>query len=146
MARRIAPGSRVTIDFTISLADGTVVETTADQGPQVFQLGSGDLDPGLESYLVGLEEGQRARLDLAPGDAFGDPDPAGVHMMPRTDFPAGLEPVAGQVIEFVTPAGASVPGTVMELLPDSVLVDFNHPLAGRALRVDLLVIEVSDAS
>ena len=108
-----------------------------------FVLGDGTLETGLEVLLRGLHDGDRARFGLAPGQAFGERDPASVYGMPRTEFPADMALVEGTVVEFTTPGGDTVPGTVVEVDEDAVTVDFNHPLAERELSFEVEIIAVN---
>ena len=135
MPESIAEGARVVMHYTLSLADGTVADTSRNGEPMSFQVGDGSLDPGLEQLLFGLRKGDRVRFSLAPGQAFGHRDPGNVHTMRREDFPPDLTPEEGAVVGFDTPGGDEVLGTVLEVGEDTVRVDFSHPLAGRQLNV-----------
>ncbi len=142
MSHAIDEGSEVVMHYTLSLADGTVADSSRQGEPLRFVLGDGTLETGLEALLHGLHGGDRARFNLAPGQAFGERDPASVHGMPRAEFPADLALAEGTVVEFTTPGGDTVPGTVVELDQDSVTVDFNHPLAERDLSFEVEIISV----
>lgn len=139
----IGPGSRVRVHFTLTLADGTAVDTSRDGEPLELTLGDGTLDPGLERCLLGLAAGDAVRRDLAPGEAFGMRDPEAVHRVGRGEFPAGMALAPGTVVEFTAPSGLALAGTVLALEDESVQVDFSHPLAGRPLvfEVEVLAVE-----
>lgn len=142
MSDPIAEGTRVLMHFTVSLADGTVADTSREGEPMDFDVGDGSIDPGLERLLYGLRTGDRARFSLAPGQVFGDRDPDNVHTMRREEFPPELALEEGVVVGFDTPGGDEVLGTVLELDEESVRVDFNHPLAGHQLSVEVEIISV----
>ena len=143
MSDVIEQGCEVLMNFTLALADGTVAESSEEGGSLRFVIGDGTLDTGLEALLVDMRAGDKARFNLAPGQAFGEPDPTNVHNMPRSEFPADMALQEGAVVEFTTPAGDAVPGTVLALAEDSVTVDFNHPLAGRQLSFEVEILEVN---
>ena len=143
MSHAIGEGSEVLMHYTLSLADGTVADSSRQEEPLRFVLGDGTLERGLEVLLHGLHGGDRARFNLAPGQAFGERDPASVHGMPRADFPADMALAEGTVMEFTTPGGDTVPGTVVEVDEGSVTVDFNHPLAERELSFEVEIIAVN---
>ena len=145
MSDEIAQGSRVVMHFTLSLTDGTVVETSDGDEPMTFNMGDGSLDAGLEHVLLGLHPGVRVRFNLSPGQEFGESDPTNVHHMARGEFPPDMVLEEGTVVGFATPSGDEVPGTVVSADDKAVEVDFNHPLAGRALIFDVEVISVGDA-
>jgi FKBP-type peptidyl-prolyl cis-trans isomerase SlpA len=131
--------------FSLRLEDGTEVEDTFGGEPLRFVVGDGTLDPGLEHRLYGLKEGERCQLVLAPGEAYGYPDPANVHTLPRSDFGETLLPVPGTVVGFETPSGRELPGLIREVDEAVVVVDFNHPLAGHRLLLDIHVLAVNAA-
>ena len=137
--------STVTLHLSLTLEDGRVAESTFDDEPLTFTMGDGTLVRGLELGLYGLQPGDRQRLALHPEQAFGLHDPGKVHRLPRADFGAGIEPEPGLIVGFDTPAGEEIPGTVLSLDADSVVVDFNHPLAGRNVIFDVEILDVVPA-
>jgi len=136
-------GSEVTIRFQLSLEDGTVVDATEGDETLSFTLGDGTLITGLEEVIQDLTVGERHTYLIGPEEAFGYPDEENIHEMPGTDFPDTTQLEEGQIIAFTTPTGEEVPGAILEIGPDSVKVDFNHPLAGRnlAFEVELLAMK-----
>ena len=139
----IRPGSKVLMHFTLSLEDGTVAETTRDDNePLEFVMGDGTLIEGLELALYGLKAGDKQTLSIEPKLAFGFPDPDNVHSMPRHEFPQEMQLARGVIMEFNTPAGDEVPGTVLEVNDREVKVDFNHPLAGHQITFEVEILSV----
>jgi len=128
----IAPGVRVTLHFAIELEDGTLVDGNFDRAPASFRVGDGTLPEGFERCLLGLRAGDERRFRLAPEQAFGRGSPANVMTLPRQRFAAALNLEPGLVVDFAATAG-SLPGVIKAVEGDRVLVDFNHPLAGRTL-------------
>jgi len=142
MSEAIEKGRRVVVHFSLTLADGTPVDSSRDGEPLAFVAGDGTLEAGLESLLQGLHAGDRARFNLPPGQAFGEPDPGNVHRMARAEFPQDMTLEEGSVVAFGTPGGDEVPGTVVAVDAEGVEVDFNHPLAGRALSFEVEILSV----
>jgi FKBP-type peptidyl-prolyl cis-trans isomerase SlpA len=138
----IGPGARVTLHFALKLANGDVVDSTFERAPASFTVGDGNLLPGFERKLFGLHKGARATFDVLPEEAFGQPNPANVQRFARSAF-AGLELHEGLVVSFADASKAELPGVVSGFVGDEVLVDFNHPLAGRAIVFDVEIIEVT---
>ncbi len=132
----------VLLNFTLSLTDGTVVDATEENQPMRLSIGDGSLITGLEQSLYGMKEGDHQCLLIDPRDAFGFPDETKLHEMSRDEFADDIKLEAGLIIGFSTPAGDDVPGTIKDLKDDIVLVDFNHPLAGREIIFDVQVLEV----
>lgn len=128
--------------FSLSLADGTVADSTREGEPLRFVMGDGTLIEGLELVLYGLKEGDQQCLSIEPRDAFGFPDEENIHTMPRSEFPADMQLEVGMIIGFSTPSGEEVPGAIQEIKDDEVVVDFNHPLAGHEVIFDVEILEV----
>ena len=141
-ALTIGPGSEVLMHFTLSLADGTVADSTREGQPLRFVMGDGTLIEGLELVLYGLKVGDRQCLSIGPRDAFGFPEEENIHTMPRSEFPAEMQLEPGVIISFSTPSGEEVPGAIQEIKGDEVVVDFNHPLAGHEVIFDVEILEV----
>lgn len=144
-SEKITAGSSVLIDYTLALEDGTVIESTQGSDPLRFTIGDGALIEGLEAALVGLTAGDRQCVQLSPLEAFGFADETNVHLMTRDKFPDDMELEPGLIIGFTTPSGEQVPGKILEL-PDETLVviDFNHPLAGHSITFDVEVLAVGE--
>jgi len=135
----------VTLHLSLALEDGTVAESTFDGEPLVFTMGEGVLDHGLELALYGLARGDKQRLTLDPGQAFGQYDPDRVHTLARDAFAADLTLEPGVIIGFETAAGEELAGAILELDKQTVKVDFNHPLAGRTIIYDVEILDVIPA-
>ena len=141
MASRVEPGSRITLHYTLSFADGRVVETTRDTGPATHVLGAGDWLAVLEDRLLGLVAGDSRRFEIGAGEV-GAPDAPAPQVLPREEFPPEIRLKPGLVVGFTLPSGEEVAGTVREATAREVTVDFTHPLAGRALVWEVEILEV----
>lgn len=144
----VNPQCVVALTWTLKDALGEVLDVLDD--PAEFLVGGRDLLPKIEEALQGHERGDRLDLHLEPQDAFGDYDEQLVFLEPRGIFPGELE--EGMTFEGL-PAGAtskdapaSVFYTVTEIYPEHVVLDGNHPLAGIALRLQLKVEAVREAT
>lgn len=143
---QIAHGLHIQLHFSLSLADGTEIESSFDDQPVSFTLGDGTFDKGLELALIGLRAGDRQTLTLMPGQAFGMPDPAAVQSVPVSMFPVDMAIEAGVIVGFSGPEGEENAGTVMNVSEGEIEVDFNHPLAGQEIvfRVEILAVASAD--
>jgi len=135
-------GSRVTLHIALSLSDGIEVLSTFGEEPVQCTLGNGTLEAGLERLLLGLRAGDERTARLEPGQAYGLPDPDKIHWLPLEDFPPGIALAPNLVVAFTSPSGQETAGTILELEANRAKVDFNHPLAGRALTCRVLVLFV----
>ena len=138
---RIGPDREVTLHFALKLENGDVVDSTFDKAPATFKVGDGNLLPGFEQALFGLKGGDQRSLPIAPEQGFGQPNPQNVQVMPRGQF-QDMELSEGLLIIFNDAANAELPGVVKAFDEAQVTIDFNHPLAGKALTFDVEIIEV----
>lgn len=138
----IGPGCRVRMHYTLSLEDGTEVDSTRDDEPLDFVLGDGSLVYGLEQALLGFRAGDVQCLFIEPQEGFGARDEDNVHVLARAEFAPELALEEGSIVAFEAPNGEALPGTIVELGESEVRVDFNHPLAGRRLIFDISILEV----
>lgn len=141
---RIGPDKEVTLHFALKLENGDVVDSTFDKQPATFKVGDGNLLPGFEAALYGFKAGDRRSLQIGPENAFGQPNPQNVQVMPRGQF-QGMELSEGLLIIFNDAANAELPGVVKAFDEQQVTIDFNHPLAGKTLSFDVEIIEVRPA-
>ena len=142
MTDKIQPGSSVTLRFTLTLADGSLVEATGDEADDII-IGEGDIVPGLEALLVGLSAGDTIREEIsASQDLFGPREDDNIQIIPLVEFDEASKPEVGQVMEFTLPNGQSVPGRIEQMDDYVAIVDFNHPLAGRDLVFEVDIISV----
>lgn len=128
--------------FRLSLDSGFIVEDTYEEEPLELEMGSGELIEGLENAILGLIPGEKKSVELNALEAFGLRDEDRIMEMDKEDFPAELAIEKGKIIGFTAPSGEEVAGTVLEV-GEKVLIDFNHPLAGKRVHFDVEIISVS---
>ena len=144
---RVQPGSFLTLHYRLAAADGAPLVDTFEGKPATLSLGTGQLAPAIEARLLGLEEGAEASFELPPGAAFGERNAQLLQRVAlsllRERGEADADYQVGDVVQFPTPDGqGQYAGVVLELGADWVLFDFNHPLAGRAVRFDVKLLGV----
>ena len=147
MSLSIAAGRWVTLRYRISDAQGEPIES-GERELTYLHGGYGAVLPGIEQALEGQVAGHAAALALEPEDAFGDYDASLVHLAPRTGFPADLETGMGfqKVPGLPELDGDGRVYIATDFTDDTVVLDGNHPLAGMALRFEIRVISVAEAS
>lgn len=143
---KIAKGNVVGIDYKLHLGDGEVVDASDPGEPLTYLHGEGQIVPGLEQALEGLSPGESKQVVVAPAEGYGDHDPRGLQEVPRNAFPPGFEPEPGMQLSAEGPQGEVVPFEVREVKPESIVIDLNHPLAGKTLHFDVTVREVREAT
>ena len=138
---RIGQNTEVTLHFALHLKNGDTVDSTFDKAPATFKVGDGSLLPGFENALFGFKSGDKRTLTIAPENAFGQPNPQNVQVMPRSQF-TDMELSEGLLVIFNDAANAELPGVVKAFDDDQVTIDFNHPLAGKTLIFEVEILEV----
>lgn len=141
----IAENSRVTLHFAIRLEDGAEIDSNFGGKPATFEVGDGNLLPGFEQSLFGLKVGDKETLSIKPENGFGMPNPANEQKFKRTQFDQDQELYPGLVMTFNDAANTELPGVIASVSDDEVIVDFNHPLAGKALQFEVEIISVETA-
>ena len=142
----VQPGSFLTLHYRLSGPRGDIVNTF-EGPPATLSLGGTELSPAIEARLLGLSEGEHVTLELAAGEAFGERNPDMLQWVPRSVLDKFGEPNAlyevGEVVTFPAPEGqGSYAGAVQQVREDAVLFDFNHPLAGQPVSLEVKVIGV----
>lgn len=143
----VRPDSHLTLHYRISLVDsGVDVISTFGEKPATLTLGLGQLVEPLERCLIGLAEGQHARFDLPPDQAFGPRNPQLIRKLARDVLEqhsgAASGFAAGDVIEFPARDGQRFSGVLKQIDETSAMFDFNHPLAGQRIRFEVLILGV----
>lgn len=146
----VHPDSYLTLHYRVVLASGpaagSVFTDTYDGRPATLQMGAGQWAPGMEAALLGRAEGEAFSVELAPGEAYGERNPellqrVGRAMLAEHAGPdAAFEP--GDLVEFQAPNGGRYSGVFKEWGEGWALFDFNHPLAGTALRLDATILGI----
>ena len=139
--QRIGPDMQVTLHFSLSLGNGEQVDSTFDKQPATFKVGDGNLLPGFEQQLFGLKAGDKRTFQIAPEQGFGQHNPQNEQIMPRSQF-EGMELSEGLLVIFNDAAKTELPGVVKAFDDRQVTVDFNHPLAGKALTFAVEIFDV----
>jgi len=135
-------GDTVRIHYSGKLTNGTEFDSSAERGPLEFQLGSGQIIPGLEQGIIGMAPGEKSSIPVAAAEAYGPHQPEHVQEIPKEALPADLEVDVGSRLHATTQDGRQVPLTVVEVSDEHVKVDANHPLAGEDLVFDVELLEI----
>lgn len=137
----IQHGKKVSLEYTVFLADGTQIDTNIGDDPLVFVLGQHQVFPALEQELLGLRVGDTKKITLKAEQAYGPVVEEAFREVDADAVPAQYR-FAGAVLGIQDPSGGVYPIRVHEIKQDKIVLDFNHPLAGQELRFDVKVIEV----
>lgn len=135
-------GNTVRVHYTGRLNDGTVFDSSQGRDPLEFTLGEGQVIPGFDEAVAGMAVGDSATVTIEPENAYGEHRDEMVQAVPRSEIPSDIDLDIGMQLKASGPAGEMIV-TVIELSDESVTLDANHPLAGKALTFDLELVEIA---
>ncbi len=135
-------GDKVKVHYTGTLNDGTVFDSSVERDPLEFTLGEGQVIPGFEEAVMGMEPGATKTITLPPDQAYGDYNDEAVTDVPRNQIPPTIEPEVGMMLEVRLESGQPAHVIITEVTEESVTLDGNHPLAGKELSFDLSLVEI----
>ncbi len=141
---KIQDGSRVSIQYTLLDDKGKQIESNKEGNPFKYTHGKGDIIPGLENGLKGMQVGEEKTIQVKPEDAYGKVHPEAFQEVPRKNIPPELLKVGAQLVAR-NPQGQSMPVRVHELKKETVVLNLNHPLAGKTLTFEVKIMAVQPA-
>lgn len=139
----IEDGDTVQVHYTGTLEDGTEFDSSHDRAPLEFTVGEGQVIPGFEQMVRGLEAGDTETATLEPENAYGQRDEQRVIEVERDQLPDDVEPEIGMQLEIQQPNGTRARVSIAEVGEETVQLDANHPLAGKELTFEIEVLDVS---
>jgi len=138
--RVVKDGMMVSIEYTLKGSDGKVIESSKGRDPLKYIHGQKMMIPGLEKELTGMKVGGEKNVRVKPEDGYGKIDPRAFQEVPKEKIPAnGLK--VGAILTAQTPNGP-VPMRVHEIKENTVVMDMNHPMAGKTLDFNVKVVDV----
>jgi len=138
----VSEGTKVTLHFSITLASGELIDSTFEQEPATFTVGDGNLLEGFEEVVMGLSAGSKEVFTISPEKGFGQHNPSNLQTIKRDQFGDDITLEKGLVLSFADAQKAELPGVVAEFSDEEVVVDFNHPLAGKEVLFEVDIINV----
>ena len=142
----VSDGTVVSMDYTLRLDDESVIDTSEGRGPLEFIQGQGQIIPGLEKELYGMNVGDEKLVVVQPSEGYGEFNSDLFETLPRTMFSPDIDLEKGMGFRMQTPTGQVVVAYVDEVREDEVVVNLNHPLAGETLHFDVSIADVRLAS
>jgi peptidylprolyl isomerase len=144
--QKVASGLFVSVDYTGTLDNGEVFDSSEGRQPMEIEMGSGRVIPGFESALMGMTLNETKTFTLSAEEAYGQRDDSRAQAFPKSDVPPGMNPEVGQMLMLSTPQGQQVPARVDRIDEDNIIFDLNHPLAGQALTFKIQVVGISETA
>ena len=139
---KVKNGDTVKVHYTGKLEDGSVFDSSVERDPLEVTLGEGKLIPGFEDAVIGLEVGDKTTASIASADAYGERREDLEVTVERSQLPEDIEPQVGMQLQLNQPNGQPVPVQVTKVEEENIIIDANHPLAGKDLTFDIELIEI----
>jgi len=139
---QVKTGDTVRIHYTGTLETGETFDTSSGRDPLEFVVGSGQIIPGLDKALPGMAIGESKTVAVPCAEAYGETNPEARQDVPRDSIPAEIPVDPGTQLQMQTQTGQVIPVTVVEVTDEVVVLDANHPLAGKDLTFQIELVDV----
>ena len=143
---QVKANNTVKVHYTGKLADGQVFDTSEGKEPIEFVLGQGRLIPGFEEGLIDMKVNEKKTISIAKEEAYGEVNEQLIQEIDKANLPQDMEPKVGMGLVSKSPEGQEMNLMIIEVKDESVVIDGNHPLAGRDLVFDLEVVEIKETA
>jgi peptidylprolyl isomerase len=140
---KVKKGDTVNVNYHGKLADGTTFDSSEGRAPLQFKVGEGQVIKGFDDALLNMEEGDKKTVNIPVEEAYGAPVKENFIEFPKTDFPSDLKPEVGLQLNLSDNQGNQFPVVVSEIKDESVVLDANHPLAGKDLVFDIELVSIA---
>lgn len=141
MSRMASQGDKVKVHYTGSLNDGTVFDSSREREPLAFQLGEGQLIPGFERAVLGMAIGESKEIKIPPHEAYGEHSKDLVRPVEKKYLPKDMEPQVGMQLQLGSNEDLTIV-TIVGVDGEKVLLDANHPLAGKTLVFNIELVDI----
>ncbi len=141
----VSEGKSISMEYTLTLENKEVLDTNVGGEPLTFTQGSHQIIPGLETALDGMKAGDSKQVTVAPEQGYGEVNPQAIQEVPLDQIPPDARKVGVQ-LQGKDGQGRVVHPTVTEIKEQVVVLDFNHPLAGKTLYFDVKILDVKTAT
>jgi len=140
---QVKANDTVKVHYTGKLADGQVFDSSVERGePIEFTMGQGQLIPGFEKGLIDMKVNEKKTINIPKEEAYGEPREELVQEVQKSQLPEEIKPEVGMGLVSKSPDGQEMNLVVKDVKEETIVVDGNHPLAGKDLVFDLEVVEI----
>lgn len=142
---QVKKGDTVKVHYTGTLTDGSEFDSSYKRNePIQFQSGSGQMIPGFDEAVIGMSVGEKKTINIPSAMAYGEQLTENFLEVSKDSFPTEFTFVEGEMVQGKTETGQPLQATILEIKEDSVILDFNHPLAGEDLNFDIELVSISE--
>ncbi|MCK0158519.1 peptidylprolyl isomerase [Cellulophaga sp. F20128] len=141
---QVKENNTVKVNYTGKLSDGQIFDSSEGKDPLEFTLGQGQIIPGFEKGLIDMKLNEKKTITIAKEEAYGEVNEALKQEVKKTELPGDITPEVGMGLVSKSPDGQEINLRVIEIKEESIVIDGNHPLAGKELIFDLEVVGIKD--
>lgn len=138
----VKANDKVKVHYKGTLSDGQVFDSSEGRDPLEFTVGTGQVIPGFENGILGMEIDESKTIEIPSAEAYGEPKAEMIQEVPMSQLPEEIKPEVGMQLMTQTPDGQQIPLVVTEVKEDTITVDANHPLAGKDLTFELTLVGI----
>ena len=141
---KVENGNNVKVHYTGTLEDGQQFDSSRDRGETLnFTIGKGQMIPGFEEAVMGMEVGETKDITLTPDQAYGDKMEEAIQPVSRQNFPPDFQVEIGAMVQGSTAEGMPIQATIVGEDEENIILDMNHPLAGKSLNFNIELVEIT---
>lgn len=140
--KMVTEGKLVKVNYTLTV-DGNVVDSSKEGEPFEFTAGSSQVIPGFEEAIMGMKAGEKKSFQVSPDKGYGEENPKGIQKVPKEKLPTNMNPEVGMTLQATMPDGQAIPARIIEVEEDIIILNFNHPLAGKTLNFEVEIIDIN---
>ncbi|MBV9961614.1 MAG: peptidylprolyl isomerase [Parafilimonas sp.] len=146
MTQQAKKGDKVKVHYHGRLDDGTTFDSSQGRQPLEFEVGSGMVIKGFDDGVTGMSVGDKKTISIPAEDAYGERQEEMVIEFPRSNFPPDIEPEVGMTLNMHSENGQELPVTITDINEEAIILDANHPLAGKDLIFDIELVDLKGKS
>ena len=136
-------GDKVKVHYTGKLSDGTVFDSSRDREPLEFEIGGGQMIAGFDHAVDGMKVGESKTAKFSSKEGYGETDDEMIFTVPKDQLPPEINPEEGQQLSMQHPSGQNIPVVVTKVEENEIVIDANHPLAGKELEFEIELVEIN---
>ena len=141
----VADGNVVKLHYTLTV-EGDVVDSSREREPFAFKVGAKQVIPGFEKAILGMAVGENKSFQVSADEGYGQENPEGIDEIFKDNLPPDLEPVVGMTLYATGEQGQPISGRITEVREDSVVINVNHPFAGKTLDYEVEIVEIQQGA
>ncbi|HYX08398.1 MAG TPA: peptidylprolyl isomerase [Bacteroidales bacterium] len=143
MSEKVKANNKVKVHYKGMLSNGEVFDSSEGREPLEFTTGSGQVIPGFDQGVIGMEIDEEKTLNIPANEAYGEVRQDLIQEVPKSQLPEDIKPEVGLQLMSRMPDGREIPLVVSEVKDDAITVDANHPLAGKDLTFEIKLVEIA---